>query len=133
MLNDKKIRLMTKLALFEDHAGKEELKLDRCYRIDYIRYQVLKSALCVTLGYVLILLSVLVYQSEYIMDNITTIAYKTIGLYIVMIYLFILLFYSFITGIISYFHYERAKKKIKKYKKNLKTLRLLYEEESGLE
>lgn len=133
MLNDKKIRLMTKLALFEDHAGKEELKLDRYYRIDYIRYQVLKSALCVTLGYVLILLSVLVYQSEYIMDNITTIAYKTIGLYIVMIYLFILLFYSFITGIISYFHYERAKKKIKKYKKNLKTLRLLYEEESGLE
>lgn len=133
MLNDEKIRLMTKLALFEECDGKEELKKAQYYRIDYIRFQVLKSALCVTLGYILILLAILVYQSEYIMDNITTIAYKKIGFYVVMAYLFILLFYSFITGIVSYFHYERAKKKLKKYKNNLKTLRLLYKEESGLE
>lgn len=133
MLNDKKIRLMTKLARFEDCDGKEELKIDRYYRVDYIRYQVLKSVLCVTLGYILVILSILVYQSEYVMDNITAINYRKIGFYMVTVYLFILLFYSFITGIISYFHYERAKTKLKKYKKNLKTLRILYKEGSESE
>ncbi|SES79320.1 hypothetical protein [[Clostridium] polysaccharolyticum] len=132
MLNEKKIRLMTRLSLFEEYEGKEEIKIDRYYKIDYIRYQILKSMLCVTLGYVLILLAVFVYQSEYILDNITSIAYKSVGVYILTGYLFLLLFYSFITGIVSCFRYERSRKKMKKYKKNLKTLKLLCEEESEL-
>lgn len=132
MLNEKKIRLMTKLALFEEYEGKEAIKMDRYYRVDYIRYQVLKSMVCVTLGYLLVLLSILVYQSEYILDNITTIAYKSIAVYIILGYLFLLLFYSFITGIISYFNYKRARKKMKNYKRNLKSLRGLYSEESEL-
>lgn len=133
MLNEKKIRLMTKLALYEESEGKEEMKMDRYYRIDYIRYQVLKSVLCVTIGYILILLAVFIYQSEYMLDNITTIAYKQTGMYIILVYLFLILFYSFITGVISYFHYERSKKKMKWYKKHLKTLQLFYKEESELE
>ncbi len=132
MLNEKKIRLMTKLALFEEYEGKEEIKIDHYYRVDYIRYQVLKSMICVTLGYFLVVLAVLVYQSEFIFDNITTIAYKTVGIYIVLGYLFLLLFYSFITGIVSYFQYEKTKTKMKAYKRNLRALGRLYEEESEL-
>lgn len=132
MLNEKKIRLMTKLAIFEENEGKEAIKLDQYYRIDYIRYQVLKTMLCVTLGYLIVLASIMIYHSEYILDKITAIDYKSIGIYIVLVYLFILIFYSFITGIVSYFGYEKAKKKMKKYKKNLKSLRLFYKEESGL-
>lgn len=133
MLNEKKIRLMTKLALYEESEGKEEMKMDRYYRIDYIRYQVLKSVLCVTIGYILILFAIFIYQSEYVLDNITTIAYKQTGIYIILVYLFLLLFYSFITGVISYFRYEASRKKVKRYKKNLKTLQLFYKEESELE
>lgn len=132
MLNEKKIRLMTKLALFEESEGKKEVKMDRYYRVDYIRYQILKSMVCVTLGYLLIVLAIVVYQSEYIIDNITTIAYKSIGIYIVLGYLFLLLLYSFITGIVSYFRYEKAKVKMKYYKKTLRALGHLYEEESEL-
>jgi len=131
MLNEKKIRLMTKLALFEEKEGREDIKLDRYYRIDYIRYQVMKTMMCVTAGCFLIVLSIVIYQAEYILDNITTIHYKTIGMYALLGYLFLLILYSFVTGIISYFNYERAKKKMKRYKKNLKTLRLFYEEENG--
>lgn len=132
MLNEKKIRLMTKLALFEEKEGKEELKLDRYYRIDYIRFQVLKSIVSVTVGYLLILLLILVYQSEHILDKITKIDYKSIGIYTLMIYLFLVVFYSFITGIVSYFRYDKARKEVRRYKKNLKTLRLFYKEENEL-
>lgn len=131
MLNEKKIKLMTKLALFEEKEGKENIKLDQYYRIDYIRYQVMKTMVSVTIGYLLILLSIIIYQAEYLLDNITTIHYKTIGIYALFVYLFVLILYSFIIGIISYFNYERSKKKMKRYKKNLKTLRQFYQEENG--
>lgn len=130
MLNEKKIRLMTKLALFEESEGKQELKLDRYYRIDYIRYQILKSIVSVTIGYLLILILILLYQSEHILNKITVIDYRTVGIYTLMIYLFLVVFYSFITGIVSYFQYGRARKKVKRYKKYLKALRLFYKEES---
>lgn len=133
MLNEKKIRLMTKIALFEKNEGKEDIKLDRYYRIDYISYQVVKTMVSVTIGYLLILLTAGIYRAEYIIDNITTLHYKTIGMYVLFIYLFLIILYSFITGIVSYFHYEKAKKKTKKYKKNLKTLHQFYKEERGLE
>lgn len=132
MLNEKKIRLMTKLALFEEKEGKEELKLDRYYRIDYIRYQVLKSIVCLTVGYLLILMLILLYQSEHILDTLPLLDYKTIGIYVLIIYLFLVVFYSFITGIVSYFRYDRARKKMRSYKKNLKALRLFYKEEGEL-
>lgn len=132
MLNEKKIRLMTKLSLFEENEGKEELKLDRYYRIDYIRFQILKSIVSVTVGYLLILLLILVYQSEHILDKITMIDYKSVGIYTLMIYLFLVVFYSFITGIVSYFRYDKARKEVRRYKKNLKSLRLFYKEENEL-
>lgn len=36
MLNEKRIRLMTKLARYESGEGKEELRIARYYRSDYI-------------------------------------------------------------------------------------------------
>lgn len=48
MLNDRKIRLMTKLALYERKEGKEDIKLSKYYRTDYVRLQVLKTVVAVT-------------------------------------------------------------------------------------
>ena len=36
MLDEKKIRLMTDLARYENQHGKEELKISRYYRSDYL-------------------------------------------------------------------------------------------------
>ena len=132
MLNEKKIRLMTKLAMFEEKEGKKELKIDKFYKIDYIRSEIFKTILCTTIGYLLILLTILVYKSEYIMQRLTTLNYRRIALYTLVIYILLLVVYVMITTIISFLRYDAAKKKMKKYKKNLKTLRLFYKEESGL-
>ena len=58
--------------------------------------------------------------------------YKSVGIYTLMIYLFLVVFYSFITGIVSYFRYDKARKEVRRYKKKLKSLRLFYKEENEL-
>ncbi len=130
MLNEKKIRLMTKLALCEEQ-DKENIKLDKYYRIDYIRYQVLKSLIAVTIGYAIVLLGVIGYYFQNIVDNIISINYRATAYYVIAIYILVLVFYGTVTGAVSYFKYENSKKNIWKYKKNLKALRLLYKEESN--
>ncbi|MDF2593610.1 MAG: hypothetical protein K0S75_3076, partial [Clostridia bacterium] len=42
MLNTNKVRLMTKLALYETKEGKEDIRLSKYYKTDYVRYQVIK-------------------------------------------------------------------------------------------
>lgn len=131
MLNEKKIRLMTKLALCEEQE-REEIEFDKYYRIDYIRYQVLKSLIAATIGYALVLLAVVGYQFQKIVDHVISINYRTTAYYVIAIYILVLVFYGTVTGVVSYFQYENSKKSIRKYKKNLKALRLLYKEESNM-
>jgi hypothetical protein len=51
MLDYKKIRLMTKLAVYEKKDGKEDIHLSKYYKTDYVRYQVLKAIITSTIGY----------------------------------------------------------------------------------
>jgi uncharacterized membrane protein len=89
MLNTDKIRLMTKLALYETKEGKEDIRLSKYYKTDYVRYQVIKSILCATFGYALILLLIFIYKTEYIVSNAVTMDYKAVGAYILGIYIII--------------------------------------------
>ncbi|SFR57245.1 hypothetical protein [Anaeromicropila populeti] len=129
MLNEKKIHTMTKLAMFEEKKGKEDLKINKYYRIDYIRLRLYNSFVCVTIGYVILLAAVILYYSEYLLQNAVKLNYKEIGAQALIIYIVLLIVYGFITILVSMYSYDRAKKRLKKYKKNLKMLQQFYNEE----
>ena len=80
MLNNNKIRLMTKLAVYESKEGKEDISLSKYYKTDYVRYQTIKSIISVTIGYALILVLIFMYKSEEIIKKAVTLDYKTIGI-----------------------------------------------------
>ena len=129
MLNNKKIRIMTKLALYEQNEGKEDIKLGKYYKTDYVRLQVLKTAVCVTIGYLLILLMVGMYKAEYIISKLVTFNFVRIGQYLLGFYIMIMA--VFITGsIIGYsLKYDNSRKSLSKYYKSLKKLSSFYQEE----
>ena len=52
MLDEQKIKLMTKLAFYEKREGKEDFKISEYYRKDYVSLHVICSILWVTIGYV---------------------------------------------------------------------------------
>ena len=52
MLDEQKIKLMTKLAFYEKTQGKEDFKISEYYRKDYTSLHVICSILWVTVGYV---------------------------------------------------------------------------------
>lgn len=129
MLNNKKIRTMTKLALYEQNDGKEDIKMGKYYRTDYVRLQGLKTVVNVTVGYILILIMIVMYKAEYIISNLVTFDFVRIGQYVLGLY--IMLMAVFITGsIIGYsLKYDKSRKGLSKYYKTLKKLSSFYQEE----
>ncbi len=131
MLDNKKIKLMTKLAAFEEGKGKEDIKISKYYKTDYVRYQVIKTAVSITLGYLLVLLLFGMYHAEYIISKIVTLDFVRIGQYLLGFYIIIMAIY--VTGaFIGYsIKYDHSKKNLSRYYKLLKRLNRFYQENSG--
>lgn len=64
MLNKEKVRLMTKLARYEQKEEKRYLKISKYYRSDYIGIALLKNFFASTIAYILILILVFLYRME---------------------------------------------------------------------
>ena len=69
MLNEEKIKIMNKLAMYEQGEGKKYLPVSRYYRSDYIGLAMIKNFFLVTIGYCLILAGIAAYFAEYLIDN----------------------------------------------------------------
>ena len=130
MLNTNKVRLMTKLALYETKEGKEDIRLSKYYKTDYVRYQVIKSIISATVGYGLILLLIFIYKSESLISNAVTLNYKSIGTYILGIYIIVIALYG-LGALAGYsIKYDLSRKKLSRYYKLLKRLNKIYNEET---
>lgn len=70
MLNEEKIKIMNKLAMYEQGEGKKYLPVSKYYRSDYIGLALIKNFFLVTIGYGLALAGVAAYFGEYLMENI---------------------------------------------------------------
>jgi hypothetical protein len=121
---------MTKLALYESKAGKEDISLGKYYKTDYVRYQIIKSIICATLGYALILVLIILYRSEYLIGNAVTLNYKLIGTNVLGIYIMIIAVYGLGTAVASSIKYDKSRKKLGKYYKLLKRLNKLSNDET---
>ncbi len=131
MLNNDKIRLMTKLAIYENKEGKEDIRLSKYYKTDYVRYHTIKSLITASLGYALILVLIFLYKSEYIIREAITMDYKTIGIYILGFYIMIIAVYG-LGSVVGYsIKYDKSRKKLGRYYKLLRRLSKIYNEETS--
>lgn len=129
MINEEKVKVMNKLAMYECREGKKNLPVSKYYRSDYIGLALIKNFFLVTIGYCLVLAGIAVYFSDFLLENAHRIDLMALGLYIVGGYLLVLLAYSFLTYIQYAVKYYRAKKSVKKYYAYLTELGKMYEKE----
>lgn len=120
---------MTNLAIYEKNDGQEDIKLSKYYKIDYIRYQVIKSIVSATVAYLCILLVIAFYKSEYLIREAVKLDYKSIGSKVLGIYLIIITIYVFATIVGYSLKFDASRKKLLGYRKNLKKLRRYYTDE----
>lgn len=131
MLNNNKIKIMTKLALYEKGNGKNDIKISQFYKTDYIRYNILKTIVSITVGFLFLLTLVGLYNVEYFINEATKINYKQMGMNILILYLIVVTIYTILTIIVTSLKYKNTRKHLVKYNKNLKELNEIYKNEKN--
>ncbi len=129
MLNEEKIKIMNKLAMYEQGEGKKYLPVSRYYRSDYIGLALIKNFFLVTIGYCLILAGIAAYFGEYLVDNIHKMDLVAVGRNAVIGYIVVLVVFSVATYIQYSVKYHKAKKSVKEYYQELTQLNKIYSRE----
>lgn len=127
MLNEKRIRLMTELARYEEGEGKEELRIVKYYRSDYLGIALFKNFILASIGYVVVLLLIASYFSEYLLDNVHKMNLILLAVIMIGGYIITLTLYSVVTYTIYSLRYSRAQRGVKAFDQKLAELEHLYE------
>lgn len=130
MLNEERVRMMTKMSLYEEKLGAEDLKISTYYKKDYSSLNVLISILWMTIGYAIIAGLIAVSNLEAIMADLSVT--KLIFLVAVAVGVYVILVIAYAIGCSMFYKkkYNRAKMRVKHYYRNLSRLRKMYAKES---
>ncbi len=133
MLSKKKIKIMFRMADYERGKGKQDLNIIKFYKNDYVRLNMIKSLICVTFAYLLIVGLVAMYNIGYIIESTFDLPYRSIVIWIAGIYIALLVIYAFISLVVYAFKYDKARKRVKQYFRYLKYLQKNYQsDEDGI-
>ncbi len=130
MLNNEKIRLMTRMASFDEVEGKKDIAVNGYFRGDYICFQVIKSAIYGTVGFGVVLALYLLYNLESFLADIYKMDMMAFAKDWLTKYVIVLLIYLVISYFVYAFRFSRSKRRIRAYQQQLKQLHQIYEEEN---
>ena len=126
MVNEDKIKLMTKLAVYEQGEGKKMLPVMQYFQSDYIVFNVIKTVISATVAYGIILAIASVLSIQYFMENIHKISIEQLAGRVIFGYILVLAVYLTISLVVYTKRYAAAKKSVKKYHNQLKKLSAYY-------
>ena len=129
MLNEERIKLMTKMAAYEANEGKKNVAIGNYFRGDYIGLQVIKSIISATLAFLIVFGLFIFYDFEVFMSDIYKMDLLGFGKTVVIVYLIFVAVYALISYMTYTYRYTKARKSLKMYYNNLKKLAYLYDKE----
>ncbi len=129
MLDEEKIRLMTRISIYEKNEEYGDMVLARYYREDYVRLGCIKAILVATVTYWLTVAAYAFYQFEELLAEINNMDYFSVIGKLMMGYVGFLLFIYVIAFLIYNVRYQMAKKGLIRYNRNLKRLITLQDKE----
>lgn len=130
MIDEKKVKLMTRMASYENNEGKEDLKISAYYRKDYASIHMVYSILWVTIGYGCLMVLIGICLFDTLMDSLSMSAIMTLGIGAVIGYFVVMVSYAAVTRIMYSKRHQAARMRVKKYNHDLTRLLKIYEKEN---
>lgn len=130
MLDKRKVRLMTKLALYEQNEGREDAKISAYYKKDYISLKTVATILWTTIGYGCIVLLVGLGAINTWLENMTLTTIFVFAAVTVIAYVAALIVTILVTRKIASVKHRDARMRMKRYNHGLIRLLKMYEKES---
>lgn len=126
MLNENKIKMMTKMAIYEKNEGKSMLKTAKYFKGDYIAFGILKTVIATTFAGIILLTMYFLCNAEGLIQQINNLDYVGLAKKISLYYVLMLIVFCVISGIVYYYRYEHIRKGLKRYFSRLNKLERFY-------
>lgn len=130
MLNEERIKLMTKMASYEANEGKRNVAIGNYFRSDYIGLQVIKSVISATIAFLIVFALFVLYDFEFMMSDVYKMDLLDFGKTVLFAYLIFVAGYAAVSYLVYAYRYTKARKSLKMYYNNLKKLAYLYDKEN---
>ena len=129
MLNEERIKLMTKMASYEANEGKRNVEIGSYFRGDYIGLQVIKSIISDTIAFFIVFGLFIFYDFEVFMADIYKMDLLDFAKNTLIAYVVFVAIYALVSYFVYTYRYTKARKSLKMYYNNLKKLAYLYDRE----
>ncbi|MCR5627467.1 MAG: hypothetical protein K6F99_09115 [Lachnospiraceae bacterium] len=128
MLDEQRIKLMTRMASYEDTEGKKMIPITRYFRSDYIGFNIAKSLVGVTIAFIVIVgvfvfCNIETFMAQFYKMDIMELARKLLSAYVV-----VLIIYALVSFLLYTYRYNKAKKSVRIYQSALRKLLSMYDE-----
>ena len=131
MIDQERVREMTKLAAYEQREGKKYRQVIRFYRSDFAARHLLKGFFCGTIVFGILLLLWGVCYLEELMAQLDSMGLIAFGTDILVRYLFFMAVYLIAVEIYANVFYAAGRKSMKRQYRRLKRLGRLYDEQEN--
>ncbi len=129
MIDVTKVRMMTKLSLYEKRRGKRDLRMHRYSRKNYVWLKMFTCFLAVTAAYILAAgLYLMRYYTAFLNEG-TAFSFGRLILVLVILYLVIIVLCLIFTSSREKKRYQTMLEHIKRYEADLETLKNYMEQE----
>lgn len=129
MLSEERIRLMTKMASYEEGEGKEYMPIKQYYRKDYVTLGMLKSFITSSAAFGILLLCWILYEMEDITEILASRDPAELGAFVLVLYIGFVAVYLVIALLVYNRRYTKAAVSMKEYHSLVKKVQRLQERE----
>lgn len=130
MLDKRKIRLMTRMALYEQGEGAEDMKISAYYKKDYVSMKMIATFIWTTIGYACAMLLILAWGMTGWMEELNFSLLLMLAGVVILGYLALLIITLLVTSRICGRKHRDARMRMKRYNHGLLQLMKMYEKEN---
>ncbi len=127
MVDEERLKLMTRMASFEENEGKKAIPVCDFFRSDYVGIHVLLSAVYCTAAFAIIVGVDLFCGMETLLSEFYKTDFVSFGHEILQKYIVLLVVYVLLSFVVYSYRYTKARKSTRTYQKALKRLSMMYE------
>ncbi len=117
-----RVKLMTRMASFEENEGKEAIHICNFFRSDYVCLNVVRAIVSATVSYFLVLGLYIYYNIDQLLQGIYTMDLMATGRKLVTAYVIFAGAFGIIAYVVYSFRYDWAKKHLNDYNYALREL-----------
>lgn len=122
MVDKRKVRLMSRTAIYEKRYGEEDIRITGYYQKDYASLNTWITLIWVTAGFILVAGLLFLAGGEQMLEGITVVKLLMLAAAAVAAYLALLIIYGIGAGSFYRKKHIRAKQRMKKYIRDLSRL-----------